>query len=87
MDPNVYVNLGLTILNNALQLIAKLKADAGLTDDQILAAAQQANADNAAQIAKLLAGLSPAPAPVPPIAPIGPIVTTTTDPSSQPPTA
>lgn len=53
MDPNAYVNLALIALNATLQLIAALKSQHGLTDDQILAQAQTVTQGNDAAYAAL----------------------------------
>lgn len=46
MNPTIAVNLALTTLQAVLQLIAEIKGQSGLTDDQILAEAQNVAAGN-----------------------------------------
>jgi hypothetical protein len=57
MDPVAILNLALIALDGVLSIIARLKGQGGLTDDQILAAAQAQTGANAAQIQQLLANL------------------------------
>ena len=57
MDPNAAVTLGLTVLDFVLQEIAKLKANSGLTNDQLVAHADQQDLQNADQIKAMLAAL------------------------------
>jgi hypothetical protein len=58
MDPTLAVNLGLSILDSVLGEIAKLKAQHGLTGDQLAAMADTQDLDNLAAIKALL---NPAP--------------------------
>lgn len=60
MDPTAAVNLALTGLQAILGLIAELKSQHGLTDDAILAQAQQLTAGNDAAYAALVKALTPA---------------------------
>jgi len=71
MDPNLIIALALTALNAVLQVIAQVRGQGGLTDDQIAAQAQQITAGNEAayqQIMQALAALPPVP-PMPVIPP------------------
>jgi hypothetical protein len=61
MDPVSLVNLALVALNGVLELIASIKSQGGLTDDQILEAAQQVTAGNDAAYNALVAALKPIP--------------------------
>jgi len=58
MDPTAAVNLGLMALQAILNLIGQLKAQHGLTDDQILAQAKQVTAGNDEAYAKMVAALT-----------------------------
>lgn len=60
MDPTAAVNLALIALQAVLQLVAEIKSQSGMTDDQILASAQQVAQGNDASYAALKAALSPA---------------------------
>ena len=60
MDPTAAVNLALVALQAVLRLIAEIKGQSGLTDDQILAQAQQVSAGNDAAYAALKSALTPA---------------------------
>lgn len=60
MDPTAAVNLALVALQAVLRLIAEIKGQSGLTDDQILAQAQQISAGNDAAYAALKSALTPA---------------------------
>lgn len=60
MDPTVAVNLALVALQAVLRLIAEIKGQSGLTDDQILAQAQQISAGNDAAYAALKSALTSA---------------------------
>lgn len=57
MNPTIIVQLALAILQQGLALVAELKAQTGMTDDEILATAQQATAGNDAAYAQLVAAL------------------------------
>lgn len=57
MDPNKAIQLGLLALNATLQLIGEIKAQSGMTDDQILAHAQTVTAGNDADYAALIKAL------------------------------
>ncbi len=57
MDPVLIINSAFLVLNGALKLIATVKSQSGMTDDQILAAAGTQIAENKDVIAKLLANL------------------------------
>jgi hypothetical protein len=61
MDPTTIVNLALAVLNQVLALIAQIKGQGGLTDDQILAEAQKVASGNDAAYAALVAALKAAP--------------------------
>lgn len=54
MDPTLAVNLGLTVLDTVLSEIAKLKAQYGLTGDQLSDMADQQDLENLVQIKGLL---------------------------------
>ena len=54
MDPTLAINLGLTILDAVLNEINKIKAQHGLSGDQLAALADQQDLANAAQIKALL---------------------------------
>ena len=58
MDPTAAVNLALAALQAVLGLIAELKGQGGLTDDQILAQAQTLTAGNDTAYAQLKAALT-----------------------------
>jgi hypothetical protein len=55
MDPTVAINLGFAVLNEAINLIKGIKAQAGMTDDQLAAHAEALDLENKADIKKLLA--------------------------------
>ena len=57
MDPSLAIGLGLQVLNLVLGEINKLRAQAGLTGDQLAALADQQDLDNAVAIKALLAAL------------------------------
>lgn len=57
MDPQAIVNLALIALQGVLALIAEIKSQGGLSDDQILAAAKTASAGNDTLYASLIAAL------------------------------
>lgn len=57
MNPTIIVQLALAILQQGLALVAELKAQTGMTDDEILVLAQQATASNDAAYAQLVAAL------------------------------
>lgn len=59
MDPTTLVNLALLALQQILALIAQIKSQGGLTDDQILAQAQQITTGNDQAYAVLVAALKP----------------------------
>lgn len=59
MDPTAIVNLALLALQGVLALIAEVKAQSGLSDDQILAAAKTASAGNDTLYAAMVAALTP----------------------------
>lgn len=61
MDPTAIVNLSLMLLNQVLAMIAQIKGQSGLTDDQILAEAQKVTAGNDAAYQALKAALTGAP--------------------------
>lgn len=61
MDPTAAVNLALVALQAVLQLIAQIKSQSGLTDDQILSEAQQVTAGNDAAYTALKNALTAAP--------------------------
>lgn len=54
MDPVLAINLGLQVLNLVLGEINKLKAQAGLTGDQLAALADQQDLANADAIKAIL---------------------------------
>ena len=53
---NEDINLALTLLNLALGWISRIKANNGLTADQLIAAAETQDLSNKDQIKALLAG-------------------------------
>ena len=55
MDPQAAVTVGLTLLNSVISLIAHLKAEAGMTDDQLIAHADSLDLQNKEDIKALLA--------------------------------
>jgi hypothetical protein len=55
MDPNLVVNLALGALNEVLSLIAHVKAQGGMTTEQIVALADQTDLANKEAIKALLA--------------------------------
>lgn len=55
MDPNTVVNLALTALNEILSIIAHVRAQGGMTTEQIAALADQQDLDNKEAIKQLLA--------------------------------
>lgn len=57
MDSAAAVQLALSILNSALSLIAEIKAQHGMSDDQILAHAKEVTAANDEAYARLVAAL------------------------------
>lgn len=58
-DPSAYVNAALLVLDGALKLIAVVKSQGGLTDDQILEHARATVPENAKLIEGYLASLPP----------------------------
>jgi hypothetical protein len=60
MDPIATVNEALAALDALLSIINAIRGQGGMTDDAILAAAQQQTLKNSAQIQALLAALPPA---------------------------
>lgn len=61
MDPISMVNEALAALDAVLNIIGAIRGQAGMTGDQILAAAQAQTLANADQIQALLKSLPPAP--------------------------
>ena len=57
MDPVTLVNVALMALQQILALIAQIKSQGGLTDDQILAQAQALTAGNDVAYQQLVAAL------------------------------
>lgn len=55
MDPNVVVNIALTVLNEVLSMIAHIKGQGGLTTEQIAAQADALDLANKDAIKALLA--------------------------------
>jgi hypothetical protein len=55
MDPTLAVNLGLVVLNEAINLIKGIKGQAGLTTDQLVAMADAQDLKNKEDIKALLA--------------------------------
>lgn len=51
--------LALGLLNSSLQLVAQIRAQAGMTDEQILEHASTVNADTRDTIEKFIASLPP----------------------------
>lgn len=62
MDPTAAISLGLQALQAVLGLIADIKAQHNLSDDQILAQAKTLTAGNTAAYNALVAALAPKPA-------------------------
>jgi hypothetical protein len=60
MDPVTTVNEALAALDALLNIINAIRGQGGMTDDAILAAAQQQTLANSAQIQALLTALPPA---------------------------
>lgn len=65
MDPVATINAALIALDALLNIINGLRGQGGLTDDQILAAAETQTGANTDQIKQLLASLPPVVVPVP----------------------
>jgi hypothetical protein len=61
MDPVTTVNEALAALDALLNIINAIRGQGGMTDDAIIAAAQQQQLANATQIQTLLASVPPAP--------------------------
>jgi hypothetical protein len=59
MNPADIMNLALTGLNAILQLVASIKAQHGLTDDQVLAQAKVITAGNDDAYNAIVAALTP----------------------------
>ena len=59
MDPITTINAAIAALDAILNIVNAIKGQAGLTDDQIVAAAQAQATTNTAQIQALLAALPP----------------------------
>jgi len=57
MDPNEAIRLATIALSATLALIAKIKATHGLTDEQVMSAAQAENDSTRTAIAGYLAGI------------------------------
>lgn len=57
MNPTILVNLALTLLNQVLAMVAQIKSQSGLTDNQILAEAQKIAAGNDTVYTALVAAL------------------------------
>ena len=57
MNPAAIVNLALFALQAVLNVVAEIKGQAGLTDDQIMAAAKTATQGNDAMYQQLIAAL------------------------------
>lgn len=55
MDPNLAVQIGLTVLNEAITLIKHVKEQSALTTEQIAAMADAQDLKNAGDIKALLA--------------------------------
>jgi hypothetical protein len=55
MDPNVAVSLALTVVDEAIAMIKWIKGQAGMTTDQIVAAADAQDLKNKEDIKALLA--------------------------------
>ena len=63
MDATAIVNLAMLALQAVLNVIAEIRGQAGLTDDQIMAAAQTAAKGNDALYQQLIAALGIPPPP------------------------
>ena len=59
MDPLTIVNSAIAALDGILSIINSIRGQAGMTDDQILAAAEAQTVANSDQIKQLLANLPP----------------------------
>lgn len=57
VDPIIAINDALSVLNGILRIIASLKSQGGLSDEQIMLAAQNQVGANREQIKQLLANL------------------------------
>lgn len=55
MDPVAIINLGLAVADEAISLIKGIKAQSGMTDEQLAAHAEAADLQNKDDIKKLLA--------------------------------
>lgn len=55
MDPAVAIQLGFAVVDEAINLIKGIKAQTGMTDDQLAAHAEAADLQNKDDIKKLLA--------------------------------
>ena len=64
MDPVTIINLAMVALNGILQLVAEIRGQGSLTDDQILAQAQQVAAGNDAAYQAIVAALKITPPPL-----------------------
>jgi hypothetical protein len=58
MDPNAIVALALAALNAILQVVAEIRGQGGLTDDQITAQVQQITAGNDAAYQQIMQALA-----------------------------
>lgn len=58
MDPNALVNLALVALNAVLGVIAQIKSQGGLTDDQIAANVQTLTQGNDTAYTSIMAALN-----------------------------
>lgn len=63
MDPNAIIQLALAGLNAIVQLVAEVKSQHGMTDDQIAAHVQQISGDNDVMYQQMIAALGLKPTP------------------------
>lgn len=62
LDPNTIVQLALAALNNVLAVIAEVRSQGGMTDDQIADHVKTITAGNDAAYTQIMAALKPPPA-------------------------
>jgi hypothetical protein len=63
VDPNLLIQLALGGLNAIVSLIAEIKSQHGLTDDQIAAEVQKLTGDNDTMYQQMIAALALKPSP------------------------
>lgn len=55
MPPEIAITFGFALLNNAIEFIKRIKAESGMTDEQLAAYAENQDLTNKDDIKKLLA--------------------------------